>query len=147
MKKPFLLFAVLLCGSSAVAQTNYETEYARVMAIVNKWESQPDSLTSVNYKRSAKGRTVRMKMRCVEKVPTKTGVRYVANERKYKLKHTHKGMVETTRIYVSGARVGFIRKVDGKYQVAETFSDIILLDKIVITHKHKQRNTYYKPGL
>lgn len=142
--KYILLLTTLMFTRQALSQMNYNVEYARVMATVAKWESKPDSIIRVDYKRSFKGRNVRLQMQYVEKIQEKSGKRYSTYRRKYRLKHTHKGIVETTRAYVNGAKVGYIKKVDGKYILVEVYSDVIILDKIVITNINSQKNTYFK---
>lgn len=131
-------------GCELKAQSTYNSEYTRVMNTVTKWESTPDSLISVAYKRSFNGRKARLKMIYTEKVPVQGGFRYRTYLKKYRLKHKKKGTIETTRIYANSVKVGYIKKINGNYFLVESYSDVIILDKIVITRIGSQRNTYFK---
>lgn len=144
MKYVLTLVSVLI-WTSVSAQNTFETEYARIMATVKQWESAPDSTIDLQYRNSRNGRKVRVKTTFISKRKLPTGMsRDVTYSKVYKVKHNSEGVRELTKIYISGGRVGLIRKVNGNYMIARAYSDVIVLDKTIITYLNSKKQMYYR---
>lgn len=144
MKYVLTLVSVLI-WTSVSAQNTFETEYARIMATVKQWESAPDSTIDLQYRNSRNGRKVRVKTTFIIKRKLPNGMtRDITYKKLYRVKHSRKGVSEVTKVYIYGGRVGLIRKVNGNYMIARAYSDVIVLDKTIITYLNSKKQMYFR---
>ncbi len=70
--------------------------------------------------------------------------RDITYKKLYRVKHSRKGVSEVTKVYIYGGRVGLIRKVNGNYMIASAYSDVIVLDKTIITYLNSKKQMYFR---
>jgi hypothetical protein len=144
MKYVGILIGVLV-WTNVAAQKTFDTEYSRIMATVKQWESAPDSIINVQYSNSRNGRRVTMKSTFISKRKLPNGMtRDVTYSKKYKVKHSRKGVSEVTKVYILGGRVGLIRKVNGNYMIARAFGDVVLMDRTIVININSKRPMYFR---
>ncbi len=97
----------------AQEQKTFETEYARIMAEVKKWEAIPENVIKVVHRNYHGGRRIYIKTIFSTKKDT---AHLFVYKRIQKIKYTKSGIArERVKIYDKGFRLGSLKKLNDKW--------------------------------